>query len=82
MKIEVFYASGGVWISEMDINENEYAVISTEYPDELAIYTKEDEDDKYHPEDMILVEKKDDLPPELRKIYNKLYNELMKKAPC
>lgn len=80
MKVEVFYTCGGVWLSEVDLNENEYAVVSTEYPNELAIYTKEDEDDKYHPEDMILVENKNDLPNELRKIYDTLYTELMKKA--
>ena len=80
MKVEVFYACGGVWLSEMDLNENEYAVVSTEYPNELAIYTKEDEDDKYHPDDMILAENKDNLPNELRKIYDTLYTELMKKA--
>lgn len=80
MKVEVFCTGGGIWLSEVDLNENEYAVVSNEYPNELVIYTKEDEEDKYHPEDMILVENKDDLPNELRKIYDTLYTELMKKA--
>ena len=80
MKVEVFYTCGGIWLSEMDLNENEYAVVSNEYPNELAIYTKEDEDDKYHPDDMILVENKDDLPKELREIYNKLYKGLEDKG--
>lgn len=79
MKIEVFYTCGGIWLSEMDLNENEYAVVSTEYPNELAIYTKEDEDDKYHPEDMILAQHKDELEEEHLVIYNKLYKALKSK---
>ena len=54
MKIETFYAGGGIWLSQYDAGRGHYAVVSNEQPDYLSIYRKtDDEDELYLPETMI-----------------------------
>lgn len=80
MKIDVFYTGGGIWLAEVDISADAFAVVSSDYPAELVLYKNVDEE-RYYPEDMISATHKDKLPHDLRVIYDKLLAELSKKAP-
>lgn len=73
-KIEVFYTGGGITLAEADIDKTRYAVVSSDAPDFLAVYTHA-EDEKYLPEDMVLSASKDDIPNE----YQALYTEMLQK---
>ena len=76
-EIDVFYTGGGIWLAEVELKDNKYAVVNSEYPDLFAIYQyAQAEDDKYYPEDMLLDKHKDDLDEEHRKIYEALLSEL------
>lgn len=79
--IEVFYTGGGIWLAEVDANEEEYAVVSSEASEFLALYKKVEEDDeKYFPEDMVLAQNKAELSPNLRALYDRLLSELKKEV--
>lgn len=72
-KIDVFYTGGGIWLAEVNLKDNEYAVVNSEYPDLFAIYEYEKaEDGNYYPEDMILDKHKDKLDEEHKVVYEKL----------
>lgn len=80
MKVDVFYTGGGIWLAEADVSADSFAVVSSDYPLELVLY-KNVEEERYYPEDMISATHKDKLSSELRAIYDKLFEELSKKAP-
>lgn len=73
MKIEVFYTGGGIWLSEVDLEDGTYAVVSSEAPERLSVYNNSDE--KYLPEDVIFSEHWNNL--ELG--YEDIYRELKRK---
>lgn len=79
-KIEVFNTGGGIWLAEVNLKDNQYAVVSSDAPEYLAVYQYEKaEDDKYYPEDMISDQHKDELSEELKKVYEKLLIALAKR---
>ena len=79
-KIEVFNTGGGIWLAEVNLKDNQYAVVSSDAPEYLAVYQYEKaEDDKYYPEDMISDQHKDELSEELKKVYEKLLLALAKR---
>lgn len=79
-KIEVFNTGSGIWLAEVNLKDNQYAVVSSDAPEYLAVYQYEKaEDDKYYPEDMISDQHKDELSEELKKVYEKLLLALAKR---
>lgn len=78
--IEIFYTGGGIWMAEVDVNENEYAAVSSEAPEYLTIYEKVEGEEKYFPEDMILAQKSDELSPELKELHGELLKALKEKV--
>lgn len=81
--IEVFNTGGNTWFAEMDLGDGTYAVVSSAYEDELAIYTypeSGDEDDKYYAEEMIYDEEVGDMDTEHKRIYKKLYRALKERG--
>lgn len=80
VKIEVFNTGGGIWLAEVNLKDNKYAVVSSDAPEFLAVYQYEKaEDEKYYPEDMISDQHKDELSEELKKVYEKLLIALAKR---
>lgn len=77
-KIEVFYTGGGITLAEADLNEKQFAVVSTEAPECLTIYNYADGGETFLPEDMVASMTKDELPPELRDLYEEMLKELNK----
>lgn len=73
-KIEVFYTGGGTTLAEVDIDATLYAVVSSDAPDFLTIYTHA-EDEKYLPEDMLVCSPIEEIPTE----YQPLYTEMLQK---
>ena len=79
-KLDVFYTGGGIWIAEMNLEDNKYGVVNSEAPEYFGIYEYEQaEDGNYYPEDMILDKHKDELDDELKKVYEKLLIALAKR---
>lgn len=79
-KVEVFYTGGGIWIAEMNLEDNKYAVVNSESPEYFGIYEYEQaEDGQYYPEDMILDKHKDELDEQLKKVHEKLVIALAKR---
>lgn len=78
-KIDVFYTGGGIWLAEMELTNNHYAIVNSEYPEYFAIYEYAEEDGQYYPEDMILDQHKDELSEEHKKVYEKLLIALAKR---
>ena len=79
-KLDVFYTGGGIWIAEMNLEDNKYGVVNSEAPEYFGIYEYEQaEDGNYYPEDMILDNHKDELDDELKKVYEKLLIALAKR---
>lgn len=79
-KVDVFYTGGGIWIAEMNLGDNKYAVVNSEQPEYFGIYEYElAEDGQYYPEDMILDKHKDELDDELKKVHEKLILALAKR---
>lgn len=75
-KIETFYAGGGITLVETNLNESHYAVVSSDAPDFLTIYSYANGETSYLPEDMVESTHKDDLTPELKSIYEKMLDNL------
>ena len=75
-KIKTFYTGGGITLAETNINKNHYAVVSSDAPDFLTIYSHSDDKILYLPEDMIESTHFDNLTPELKTIYTKMINSL------
>lgn len=75
-KIEVFYTGGGITIAEADIDSAHYAVVSSEAPDFLTVYTLTDEEKTYLPDDMVFSAHRDEVPPKYKAIYAGLVDKL------
>ena len=71
-KISTFYTGGGITLAETNLNKNHYAVVSSEAPDFLTIYSYSNGETSYLPEDMVESKHKDDLTPELKPVYEKM----------
>ena len=74
-KIEVFYTGGGITLAEVYIDKTLYAVVSSDAPDFLAIYTHA-EDEKYLPEDMLVCSSKEEIPHEYQALYTEMLDKL------
>jgi hypothetical protein len=78
-KIETFYTGGGITLAEVDLSPDQYAVVSTEAPELLAIYKYDsDGETTYLPEDMVASTQHHDLAPELKAIYKEMLEKLKK----
>lgn len=75
-KIEVFYTGGGITLAEADIDKNRYAVVSSEAPDFLTIYTYSDGEKSYLPDDMIISTPEKEISPEYKTLYTKMLDKL------
>lgn len=76
-KIETFYTGGGITIAEVSLSPDQYAVVTTEAPELLAIYKYgEDRETTYLPEDMIASTPADALSPELKALHHKMVEKL------
>lgn len=76
VKIETFYTGGGITLAEANLNKSHYAVVSSEAPDFIAIYSYSNGETSYLPEDMVESKCKDELTPELKPIYEKMLDAL------
>lgn len=75
-KIETFYTGGGITLVEANLNQKHYAVVSSDAPDFLTIYSYANGETSYLPEDMVESTHKDVLTPELKPIYKKMLESL------
>ena len=75
-KIEVFYTGGGITLAEADVDATRYAVVSSEAPDFLSVYTYTDGEKTYLPDDMILSTPQEELAPEYKALYMKMLDKL------
>lgn len=78
--IEVFYTGGGIWLSEINLQNGTYAVISSDFPECLSIYNYVEDENQYMPEDMIFSGSVKELNEEQTKIYNQLLIALKKEV--
>lgn len=75
--IEIFYTGGGITLAETDLNENEYAVVSSDSPHFLTIYNRDDDNEKsYLPDDMIVSAPKEKLTSNFKPLYTKMIEKL------
>ena len=74
--IEVFYTGGGITLAEADIDKTRYAVVSSEAPEFLTIYTYADGEKTYLPDDMIVSTPEVEIAPELKTLYTKMLDKL------
>ena len=74
-KIEIFYTGSGITIAETDIEKNQYAVVSSEAPEYLTIYSDCNEKD-YLPENMVGSFSVDEIPQKYKVLYAKMLEEL------
>lgn len=75
MKAEAFYTGGGIWLAEKQLENGNYAVVSSNFLDCLTVYTKNVD---YFPEDMVFSKSVHDLDSDLMEVYNELVAELKK----
>mgnify|MGYP003314083219 CR=1 FL=1 len=75
-KIETFYTGGGITLVEANLNKKHYAVVSSDAPDFLTVYSYSNSETSYLPEDMVESTHKDDLTPELKPVYDKMLDSL------
>ena len=75
--IEIFYTGGGITLVETDLNENLYAVLSSDAPQYLTIYNRDEDNEKtYFPDDMVSSEHNDHLTSDLKTLYTKMIEKL------
>ena len=75
-KIEVFYTGGGITLAEADVDADHYAVVSTEAPEFLSIYSLDDGEKTYLLDDMVASTHRDELPPDLKILYSEMLSKL------
>lgn len=75
-KIETFYTGGGITLAEADIDKNHYAVVSSEAPEFLSVYTYSDGEKTYLPDDMLSSAPGPDLSPELKALHSQMLAKL------
>lgn len=79
--IEIFYTCGGITLAETDLNETEYAVVSSDSPNFLTIYNRDDDNEKsYLPDDMIVSTPKEKLTSNLKPLYTEMVKKLTLEA--
>lgn len=76
--LEVIYTGGGIWLSEMEINDiGDYAVVNSEHPEIISLYHKPtDGETKYLPEDMYMSMHCDSLGIEMGALHSRMLHEL------
>ena len=74
--IEVFYTGGGITLAEVDLDNDHYAVVSSEAPDYLTIYTLDDGEKTYLPEDMVASTPEKGIAPDFKALYMKMLDKL------
>lgn len=75
-KIEVFYTGGGITLAEVDLENDRYAVVSSEAPEFLSIYTLDDGEKTYLPEDMVVSTPKNEVAPHLKALHAQMIDKL------
>ena len=75
-KITTHYTGGGINLVETNIDKMHYAVVSSEAPDFLTIYSHSNGEISYLPEDMVESKHKDELTPDLKTVYIKMTDKL------
>lgn len=75
-KIEVFYTGGGITLAEAELDEKHIAVVSSDAPEFIAVYTHPEDDVSYLPEDMVGSTHKDEMPPHLKALYTEMLDKL------
>lgn len=75
-KIEVFYTGGGITLAEAELDEAHIAVVSSDAPEYIAVYTHPEDDVSYLPEDMTGCTHKDEMPPHLKALYTEMLDKL------
>lgn len=79
--VEIFYTGGGITLAESDLNETEYAVVSSDSPNFLTIYNRDDDNEKtYLPDDMVVSTPKEKLTSNLKPLYVKMIEKLKLEA--
>lgn len=79
--IEIFYTGGGITLAETDLNENEYAVVSSDAPNYLTIYNRDDDNEKtYLPDDMVVSTPKEKITSDFQPLYMKMVEKLTLEA--
>ena len=78
MKIETFYTGGGITLAEAKLEGAQYAVVSTEAPDCIAVYNRVEGEEPYAPEDMVEVYNEETMPMEIRTLYTEMLDRLNK----
>ena len=75
--IETFYTGGGITLAETDLNDNVYAVVSSDAPQYLTIYNRTEDNDKtYLPDDMVSSTPEEKLTSDLKPLYLKMVEKL------
>lgn len=74
--IEVFYTGGGITLAEVDLDANRYAVVSSEAPEYLTIYTHADGEKTYLPEDMVSSTPEKEVAPAYKALYTEMLHKL------
>lgn len=75
-KIGVFYTGGGITLVEAELDEKHIAVVSSDAPEYIAVYTHAEDDVSYLPEDMVGCTHKDEMPTHLKALYAEMLNKL------
>lgn len=75
-KIELHYTGGGITLAEAAINPDQYAVVSSEAPELLAVYKRTDNEIFYLPEDMVDSLTEQEMNEETKKLYKEMLNKL------
>lgn len=79
MEIKTHYTGGGITLAEVDINAEQYAVVSTEALECLAIYNKVEDDEPYMPENMAGCFTEEAMDPTLKALYHEMVRALTNK---
>lgn len=79
MNIKTHYTGGGITLAEVDINAEQYAVVSTEALECLAIYNKVEGEEPYMPEDMAGCFTEEAMNPVLKAVYHEMVRVLTDK---
>ena len=73
-QIEVFNTGGGIVLAEANVNADRYAVVSSEAPEFMSIYKRNEE--AYLPEDMVMSIKEDEMNDEFKGLYKDMLKAL------
>lgn len=79
MEIKTHYTGGGIWLAEVDINAEQYAVVSTEALECLAIYNKAEDEEPHMPENMTACLTEEAMNPVIKAVYHMMLEALTNK---